>query len=635
MWRGTAGAALTLLVLGAVWPGRLPGAGVGVEILLVCAGVLLGQVLLVEPRRPLREVVGVGLRLMVVPLVVLLGVALAVQRWVEVAAWERMLRDVRAAAVAVTNVREVAAGSPVDDFWLVALLVQAAVVVLVLRWVATRWIGIEAVVLLMSVASLGWWVVDPAGHLGARFWPVGLGVLVALVTARRGEDAVPRQAAAVAWVTALVVGGAAVLASGDVLLAVVGAVAGVLLTVAGLAPHSPAALLGDRLSAWLALVAWAVFCAAGPALRLAPEVVGHELGLRDRAQLLVLVGAAAVVSVVVLIVLGRVVAHGLPWAVLAAGLAVATFLVSEPGLDRVEAIEADVAQVKEVVTDDLPACFGAVEIAARLDGKPCVNPDLEGTTSPPPERIGRNFEAFLECWSQPYDDELHVCDLGDGPPDAPRVLVVGDSHARVLFGGFRRLAEAGFISVTATAKASCAWSAHPLEDKDPARIQSCATWRANLAEWLHAHANDYDVIVTTAYSGRMTGPRQDRVDGLVQAWEPVVAGGVPIVALRDNPRLEDDPDACLIATDPADWDACDVARDEVVNQFDAFERAAAQVDGVDFIDMWRYFCDDEVCPVVWGGVGVYRDYNHVSARYAETLAPFLYREIARTGVLHP
>lgn len=634
MWRGTAGAALVLLVLGIAWPGRLPGAGVGVEILLVCAGALLGQALLVDTRRPLREVVGVGVRPLVVPLLVLLGVALAVQRWVEVASWESVLRDVRAAAVASTNVREGAAGSPVENFWLVALLVQVALVALVLRWVATRWMG-ETVVLLLSVASLAWWVVDPAGHVGARFWPVGLGVLAALVVARRGEDTVPRKAAALAWITALVVGGVAVLVEGDVLLTVVGAAAGVLLAVAGLAPRSPMALLGARLSAWLALVAWAVFCAAEPALRLAPDIVGHDLGLRDRAQLLVLVGAAALVLVVVLIVLGRVVAHGLSWAVLVAGLAVATFLVSEPGLDRVEAIEADVVRVHEVVTDDLPACFGAAEIAARLDGKPCVNPDLEGTTSPPPARIGRNFEAFLECWSQPYDDELHVCDLGDGPRDAPRVLVVGDSHARVLFGGFRRLAEEGFISVTATAKASCAWSTHPLEDKDPARIQSCETWRANVADWLDDHATDYDVVVTTAYSGRMTGPKQARVDGLVEAWEPVVADGVPIVALRDNPRLEDDPDACLIATDPADWDACDVARDDVVTQFDAFERAAAQVDGVDFVDMWRYFCDDEVCPAVLGGVGVYRDYNHVSARYAETLAPFLYREIARTGVLHP
>lgn len=635
MWRGTAGAALLLLVLGAAWPGRLPGADVGAEILLVSAGALLGHALLVDSRRPLLEVLGAGLRLLVVPVVVLVGVAVAVQRWSDLREWDDALGEVRSAAVAAANVREVATDSPVASFWIVALLVQAAALVLVLRWVATRVTGLETIVAALTVGSFVWWAFDPASHLGARFWSIGAGVLVALLVARRGVGGLTRREAAIAWSTAPVVGAVAVLGSGDLMLAVLGVALGLVLVVAGLAPAAPFVLLGERLTTWFAWAAWVLFCAAGPALRIAPDVVGHELGLRDRAQVLLLVGVAAVVLVVVLRGLGRVVAHGVPWAVLVAGLVVATFLVTQPGLERVEAIESDVARVQEAVTADLPACFGAAEIAARLDGEPCDNAALEGTTSPPPERIGRNFEAFLECWSQPYDDDLNVCDLGDGPRDAPRVLVVGDSHARVLFGAFRRLAESGFVSVTATAKASCAWSTHPIEDKDPARIASCQAWRANLAGWLDEHATEYDVVVTTAYSGRMVGPKQDRVDGLVEAWEPVVAAGVPIVALRDNPRLEDDPDDCLIATDPRDWSACDVARGDVLNQFDAFERAATQVDGVHFVDTWRYFCDDAVCPVVLGGVGVYRDYNHVSARYSETLAPFLYREIARTGGLHP
>lgn len=635
VWRGTAGAALLLLVLGAAWPGRLPGASVGVEILLVSAGALLGQALLVDTRRPVLEIVGAGLRLLVVPFAVLLGVAVAVQRWLEVGEWETALGDVRSAVVAATNLREVAADSAVGSFWVVALLVQAATVVLVLRWIASRFTGIETIVLALTVASFAWWAFDPASHLGARFWAVGVGILVAFVVARRGVDALTGREASIAWITGPVVVGVAVLVSGELLLSVVGVVLGLVLAVAGLAPGSPFALLPDRLTTWFAWTAWVLFCAAGPALRIAPEVAGRELGLRDRAELLLLVGVVAVVAVVILLGLRRVVAHGVPWAVLALTVAVAAFWVTVPGLDRVEAIESDVARVQDVVTADLPDCFGAAEIAARLDEKPCDNPDLEGTTSPPPERIGRNFEAFIDCWAQPHDDQVNLCDLGDGPADAPKVLVVGDSHARVLFGAFRRLAENGIVSVTATAKASCAWSTNPIEDKDLARIASCDTWRANLAAWLDEHATEYDVVVTTAYSGRMVGPKRDRIDGLVEAWEPVVADGVPIVALRDNPRLEDDPDECLIATAAQDWAECDVAREDVVGEFDAFERAAAQVDGVDHVDMWRYFCDDEVCPVVLGGVGVYRDYNHVSARYAETLAPFLYREIARTGVLHP
>lgn len=634
VWRGTAGLALALLVLGIAWPGRLPGAAVGVEILLVCAGALMGSALLVDRERPVGPAVAAALRLLLVPLVVLVGVGIAVQRWADLREWPTMLRDVREAAVGAANVGGLSADSPVSSFWVVALLAQSAVVVLGLRWLSTRLAsGLETVVLLLSLGSFAWWAFDPAGHLAARFWPVGLGLLVAFAVDRRGP--VPVRLAPLAWATAVAVAVVAVTVSGALPLTVLGAVAGLVAAIAGLAPYSPVRLLGDRVATWGALLAWAGFCWAGPALRLAPEMAGRDLGLRDRAELLLVVLALAAVTIALIAAIRTVATQGVAWSVLVACGLVAAVLVTVPGMQRAEAIETDVAAVEDLVTADLPDCYGASEIGARVAGEPCENPALAGTTDPPPERIGKNFEAFIGCWSQPHDDELHVCDLGSTDAEAPRVLVVGDSHARVLFGGFRRLAQRGVVTVDATAKASCAWSTNPIEDKDATRVASCDRWRANLAAWLDEHATDYDVIVTTAYSGRMVGPRERQVGGLVEAWEPVAAQGVPIVALRDNPRVEDDPDRCLLATDPADWSECATAREDVVNQFDAFRPAAERVDGVRFVDMWRYFCDDEVCPAVIGGVGVHRDYNHVSARYAETLAPVLYRELAWTGVFRP
>lgn len=632
-WRGGAGAALALLVLGMAWPGRLPGAQVGVELLLVCAGALLGHTLLVRRDRPIGPALTAGLALVLVPLLVLVAAGVAVQRWTDLRDWPALLHDVREAALGTANLGDLAADSPVGSFWLVSLLVQAAVVVLALRWLAGRITGITTVVLLLSVSSFVWWAFDPAAHLGTRFWPVGLGILAALVLARRAWAGPGR--ALVAWGTAAGVCGVAVTVSGDLLLTVLGAVAGLLLVLSGPAAGSPVVLLGPRLTRWFAAIAWAGFCWAGPALRLAPEAAGRDLGLRDRAELLLVVGAAAAVTVAVVALLRMVVAHGAVWFVLVAGAVVAAVLVTVPGLDRVEAIESDVSRVEDLVTDGLPDCFGAAEIAARNDGDPCDNPDLEGVTDPPVDRIGVDFEPFLPCWSRPHDDEVHVCTLGRAPEDAPRVLVVGDSHARVLFGAFRRLAERGVMTVSATAKASCGWSTHPISDEDEARVASCDAWRANLAAWLEQHATDYDVIVTTAFSGRMVGPKEQRIRGLEQAWAPVVEQGVPIVALRDNPRLHDAPADCLVSTEPDRWSQCDVPRQDVRNHFDAFERAAARTEGVDFVDLWRYFCDDETCPAVIGGVGVYRDNNHVAASYATTLAPFLYREIARTGVFHP
>nr|WP_283251736.1 SGNH hydrolase domain-containing protein [Aeromicrobium duanguangcaii] len=344
-----------------------------------------------------------------------------------------------------------------------------------------------------------------------------------------------------------------------------------------------------------------------------------------------MVGAVALLTWALVASVRSVVRHGVAWAALAAVCVLAAVLVTAPGFERLDAIETDAARTEALLGADVPECFGALTIAAQVEGRDCRNRELEGVLHPPLDRAASDFEAYLDCWSQPADADLNLCDLGG---EGPRVLVLGDSHARVLLGAFRRLAEQGVMDVTAATKASCAWSTLPLRDsKDPLRGPLCHEWRAKLTMWLEQHAAEYDVIVTTAYSGRMKGPEGDQVQGLVEAWEPAVRAGVPIVALRDNPRLPEATLECLSATDPDAWARCDVARDDVVPDFDPFEPAVAEVDGAHFVDTLPFFCGEDVCPAVTGGVNVYRDYNHVSATYAGTLAAPLYREIARTGVL--
>ena len=56
----------------------------------------------------------------------------------------------------------------------------------------------------------------------------------------------------------------------------------------------------------------------------------------------------------------------------------------------------------------------------------------------------------------------------------------------------------------------------------------------------------------------------------------------------------------------------------------AAERDAAQgVSSVTLADLSRYFCDETTCPPVRGGHVVYRDANHLTIAYAESLAPVL------------
>jgi hypothetical protein len=50
------------------------------------------------------------------------------------------------------------------------------------------------------------------------------------------------------------------------------------------------------------------------------------------------------------------------------------------------------------------------------------------------------------------------------------------------------------------------------------------------------------------------------------------------------------------------------------------------------IDLTDFFCDAMQCFPVIGGVLVFKDSNHVTRKYASTLAPYVLRAVRRFGL---
>ena len=53
---------------------------------------------------------------------------------------------------------------------------------------------------------------------------------------------------------------------------------------------------------------------------------------------------------------------------------------------------------------------------------------------------------------------------------------------------------------------------------------------------------------------------------------------------------------------------------------------------LDTIDFSEIYCDRSRCPLVIGGVSVYRDYRHITAVFGKTLGPFLYDQFVTLGL---
>jgi hypothetical protein len=66
-------------------------------------------------------------------------------------------------------------------------------------------------------------------------------------------------------------------------------------------------------------------------------------------------------------------------------------------------------------------------------------------------------------------------------------------------------------------------------------------------------------------------------------------------------------------------------------EFDDHAFDVAQELGLDTIDFSEIYCDRTTCPLVIGGVSVYRDSRHITAIFGKTLGPFLFDELATLG----
>ncbi len=112
---------------------------------------------------------------------------------------------------------------------------------------------------------------------------------------------------------------------------------------------------------------------------------------------------------------------------------------------------------------------------------------------------------------------------------------------------------------------------------------------------------------------------------------------MPVFAVRDNPTSDDperNPNFCLAEVDPSKAnEACSFDREERLDHwFDAYSVAARRVEGANEIDLTGFYCDEDTCPVVIGGVNVYADNNHLTVTYAKTLGPYLLKAMAKEGV---
>jgi hypothetical protein len=263
---------------------------------------------------------------------------------------------------------------------------------------------------------------------------------------------------------------------------------------------------------------------------------------------------------------------------------------------------------------------GALALAA---GEPAPAPLL-----PPPVSVTDDW-VRIERWDCVPITRFPM-DACTRPVEAPqrRIVVVGDSHAQQLAGALVPIADRHGWQLTVIARGACPFStASEVVADEP----DCLAWgEAAAAEIADLRP---DAVVTLASRDVRVGLTERTPPGFVARWQQLAQQGIPVLAIRDNPRFDRSMPDCvqsLWAHSPwvqrpggEDAPPCGVERAAVYAAEPPWTHVPNVPPNVRFLDIADRVCGPAFCPAVIGNVLVYLDDNHLTASYSTSMAPLV------------
>lgn len=225
-----------------------------------------------------------------------------------------------------------------------------------------------------------------------------------------------------------------------------------------------------------------------------------------------------------------------------------------------------------------------------------------------------------------------VCDFSGGDPEAGTAWLAGDSHAQHWQEPILTLGKERGWKVSMSYLGACPLVDAPIESYQgrkthPAYVDYCQNWGRFVTDTIEADAPD--MVFVSMFVGEEiindgTGDTQGEqyVKALSRDWQRWVDTGSIVVPLTDPPlngMVRDPKCLSLNPTTPAD---CAVPRERAVG-LNPFTEAAERMgsENVRPVDLTDFFCDLHRCYAAVGGVSVYFDGNHLNAQYSRQLAP--------------
>ncbi len=213
------------------------------------------------------------------------------------------------------------------------------------------------------------------------------------------------------------------------------------------------------------------------------------------------------------------------------------------------------------------------------------------------------------------------------PESRHTLAIVGDSHALALTEPLVRIAEKQGWKIRTFLKNSCTPSL-PMDYGNPAAKAECNEWRKLMGERIRDDHTITTVVATgftrlepePTFVGTKRGLELDHA----RLWSSWAATGKRVFVIEDIPLTSGQSVPDCVAQHVAEADPCTVPRSTALAYDpDINSVVLAASKRVSLINLSDAFCDANTCHSVIGGLIAYRDSHHLTATFALTLIPRL------------
>ncbi len=650
--------AIATVVIFHLWPFRLPGGFVGVDVFFVISGFLITTHLIREVERGSFKISHFWVRrirrLLPASFTVLTATGMAVVLLVPVQLWLQWLKEIQASILyfenwilaldAVDYLALSNEASPAQHFWSLSveeqfyivwpLLIAVALLFVRKRSLKVRRISILVILLLITLSSLAYGLymtqAEPAiayFSTPVRAWEFGVGALAAFIPS----------ISKTLWSAITSIIGLVLIAVSSILFTTALPFPGywALIPVLGAAAvilgASNTGVLGRFFEfkpfQWLGERSYSIYLWHWPIIILLPYALNSELTTETKLAALALTLLLASITTAKIekpFLAGGKVRQFKPVTVFGALLVISSLLVGslQFGITQANAIiAAEKKKTDDIVNGSLD-CFGA---GARAPGQdPCTDPDLTELYPSLDSAAADNYWPEECVVTNREDVEPIACEVGKSTSDT-KIALVGDSHTKHYVAAFVDLAKKNNWSVEVYVKGGCPFSIAERLREDTVLTEACSAYVQNM-EQIILNKN-FDLVVTSQKNGvewiTANGKSQEEtaIEGLERAWSNIVSNGTPVLAIKDSPMPIPKVIRCLEINSQEE---CSAKRSESLlfdPQIEAVNRFDSEL--VSLVEFDDVFCDDLVCFPVIGNVVVYRDANHLTSTFTRTLARFI------------